>query len=332
MRSSMTRALWCVTMIACAPAASLAQQQAAKDYPSKPIRLVVPYAPGGSMDFIGGLLAKKIGPSVGQNMFIDNRPGGGGSIGTAVAAKAAPDGYTILHTSSSHTTLAVLFKSLPYDPVTSFVPVTQLARAVGSVLTVHPSVPAQTVKEFVALAKAHPGKLNYGTGGIGNIMHFKAEAFSMLTGIKMTHVPYKGSGQAIIDFLAGRIDAAVITASSVLSHIRAGRLRGLALTATVRWSELPDLPTMPEAGVKDYKDHMFETWYGLWFPAGVPAGYVTRVRAEAVKAFEDPETKRALAGRGFVTVLSTPQEFHKKIVDGIEFDRILAKRIGLEPQ
>lgn len=331
MQRSMTKAFWCATLLACAPAASLAQQ-AAKDYPSKPIRLVVPYAPGGSMDIIGGLLGKKMGPAMGQNLFIDNRPGGGGSIGTGVAAKAAPDGYTILLTSSSHTTLTVLFKSLPYDPVGGFVPITQLARAVGSVLTVHPSVPARTLQEFIALAKAHPGKLNYGTGGIGNTMHFKAEAFSMLAGTKMTHVPYKGSGQAIVDFLAGRIDVAVITTATVLPHIRAGKLRGLAITALERWSELPEVPTMVEAGLKGYKDHMFETWYGLWFPAGVLAEYVPRIRAEAIKAFEDPEIKRALAGRGIVTVLSTPQEFSKKILDTIEFNRGLAVRIGLTPQ
>ena len=332
MPRSTTRVFWCAALLACAPAASLAQQQAAKDYPSRPLRLVVPYAPGGTMDIIGHLLGRKIAPVIGQNLFVDNRAGAGGAIGTDVVAKAAPDGYTILLTSSSHTTLQSLFKSLPYDPVKDFTPIMLVARSVGSVLAVHPSVPARSLQEFITLAKAHPGKLNYGSGGVGNTMQFAAESFNLMAGTQLTHVPYKGAGQAIVDLLAGHIDVCVITAAVVVAHIRSGKLRALGITAPVRWSELPDVPTMDEAGVKSYKGYAFVTWYGLWFPAGTPTEYVTRIRAEVIKAFEDPVTKRTFVEQGLIPAASTPQEFSKTILEATEFHHGLAARMGLTPQ
>ena len=321
--------LWCAALLACAPAASFGQRQAAKDYPAKPIRLVVPYVAGGPMDFIGQVLGQKIAPVIGQNLFIDNRGGAGGAIGTDMVAKSPPDGYTILLTSSSHVTLASLSKSLPYDPVKDFTPITLLMKSVGSMLVVHPSVPARTVKEFIALAKAHPRKLNYGSGGVGNVMQFAAEAFNLAAGTQLTHVPYKGVGQAIIDIIAGRIETCLCTPRSTVGHVRAGKLRALGIAATARWSELPDVPTMEEAGVRGYA---YGPWYGLWFPAGAPGEYVARIRAETVKALEDPDTKRKFVEDGFVIVTSTPQEFGKTIVDDIEFHRRLVARMGITPQ
>ncbi len=320
---------WCAALLACAPAASFGQQQAAKDYPSKPIRLVVPFVAGGTMDFIGHALAQKIAPVVGRNLFIDNRAGAGGAIGTDVVAKSPPDGYTILLTSSGHTILPNVAKSLPYDPVKDFTPITLVARSAGSVLVVHPSVPARSVREFVALARAHPGKLNYGSGGVGHVMHFAAESFNLMAGTKLTHVPYKGVGQAIIDLLTGRIEVGIVSTTSVLPHIRSGKLRALGITAPVRWSELADVPTIDEAGVKGYT---YVLWYGMWFPAGTPAEYVARIRAEVVKALEDPGTKRTFAERGLISVASTPQEFGKTILEEIEFHRRLVARMGLTPQ
>lgn len=319
----------CAVLIACAPAVSFGQQQAAKDYPSKPIRLVVPYAPGGGIDFVGHLLGRKIVPAIGQNLFIDNRAGAGGAIGTDAVAKSKPDGYTILLQGSGHASLPSIYKSLPYDPVKDFTPITLVANSAGFVLVVHPSVPARSVKELIALAKAQPGKLNYGSGGVGSVIQFATESFNVMAGTQLMHVPYKGVGAAIIDLVAGRVDAIISPGMVALPYIQSGKLRALGITARARWSELPEVPTIDEAGLKGYK---YVPWYGMWFPAGVPAEYVTRIRAEVVKALEDPEMKRAFAGQGTIPVASTPQEFSKTIAEEIEFHRQLGARIGLTPQ
>ncbi len=323
------RVFWCAGLLACAPAASFGQQQAAKDYPSKPIRLVVPFAPGGPIQVLGNVLGQKIAPVIGQNLFIDSRAGAGGTIGTDVVAKSPPDGYTILFTSSGHASLPSIFKSLPYDPVKDFTPITLAAKSAGFVLVVHPSVPARSVKQLIALAKAQPGKLNYGSSGAGGVIHLATEAFNMMAGTQLTQVPYKGIAVAILDLLGGRIDLIIGTGSIVLPYIRSGKLRALGITATVRWSELPEVPTIDEAGLKGYT---YVVWYGLWFPAGVPVEYVTRIRAEVVKALEDPEIKRTFAEQGFIPVGSTPQEFSKTIIEEIAFHRRLVAKIGLKPQ
>lgn len=318
----------CAVLLACAPAVSVAQK-AAKDYPSKPIRLIVPYAAGGGLDFIAHSMAQRITRSTGQNLFVDNRGGAGGAIGTDAVAKSPPDGYTILMTSSAHASLPNVMKSLPYDAVADFTPITLVARNVGLVLVVHPSVPARSIRELIALAKAHPGKLNYGSGGVGSITQFSAELFNMMAGTQIAHVPYKGVGQAVIDVLAGRIDACYIVGPGVLEHIRSGRLRALGIAAPTRWSGLPDVPTIAEGGVKGYS---YDIWYGFWFPAGTPGEYVTRIRSEVVKVFEDPEAKRTFAEQGYILVGSTPQEFSKTIVDEIELHRRLVAQMGFTPQ
>ncbi len=322
-------AFWSLVLLACAPATSLGQQQAVKDYPARPIRLVVPYPAGGGIHFVGHVLGQKIASAIGQNLFVDSRAGAGGSIGTDAVAKSKPDGYTILLTSSAHASLPSIYKSLPYDPVKDFTPITLVANSVGFVLVVHPSVPARSVKQLIALAKAQPGKLNYGSSGVGGVIQLATEAFNMMAGTQLTHVPYKGVGVAILDLLAGRIDLTISPGTVVLPHIRSGRLRALGITARVRWSDLPEVPTIDEAGLKGYT---YVVWYGMWFPAGAPTEYVTRIRAEVVKAFEDPETKRTFAEQGYVPVASTPQEFSKTIVEDIEFHRRLVARIGLTPQ
>ena len=329
MRRSSAGVLWCAVLLACAPAASVGQQQAAKDYPSKPIRVVVPFVPGGPMDFIGYGLGQKIAPVIGQNLVIDHRPGAGGAIGADVVAKSPRDGYTILLTSSSLTTLPSVVKSLPYDPVKDFTPITLVSRSPGFVLVVHPSLPARSVKELVALAKANPGKLSYPSAGIGHVLNFAGESFNMRAGTRIVHVPYKGIGQAINDLLAGRIELGLVSARSVLAHVRSGKLRPLGITASVRWNELPGVPTLDEAGLKGFT---YATWYGLWYPAGTPVDYVPRMRGEVVRAFEDPATKRTFVEQGLIPVVSTPQEFGKTILEELEFHRRLAAQMGLKPQ
>ena len=326
MFSSRSAVYLCAGLIAYAPAAGFGQ--AAGDYPSRPIRMVVPFVPGG-IDAVGLVLGRKISPAIGQNMFIDNRAGAGGAIGTDIVAKSPPDGYTILLTSSGHASLPSVMKSLPYDPVKDFSPITLAARSVGFVLVVHPNVPAHSIKELIALAKAQPRKLTYGSTGVGAVVHLATESFNMLAGTQITHVPYKGTGGAIMDLMTGRIDMFIMVGTLALEHIRSGRLRALGITGQMRWNQLPDLPTIDEAGLKGYS---YVVWYGMWFPAGTPTEYVTRIRSEVIKALDDPETKRAFADQGFVGVGSTPQEFRKTISDDIEFHRRLVNQIGLTPQ
>lgn len=309
--------------------AAVAQGKAVPGYPQRPIRLVVPYVAGSSIDVVGHVLGQKLGVALGQNLFIENRGGAGGAIGADVVAKSAPDGYTMLLTSSSHSSLPTVSKHLPYDTLKDFAPVTLATRSVGSVLVVHPSLPVRNAKEFVELAKAHPGKLNYGTGGVGNIMHFAAELFNGAAGIRTAHVPYKGAAQVIVDLSAGRIEMGVISAVAVQSHIRAGRLRALAITANVRWEKLPDVPTMEEAGVRDC---IYSAWYGFWYPAAVPADYVARFHAEVTKAMQEPAMRQRFLDEGMMPVGSTPQEFARTIVADIEFHRTLAARIGIAPR
>jgi tripartite-type tricarboxylate transporter receptor subunit TctC len=279
------------------------------------------------MDFIARMMGRKM-QSV-TTLVIDNRPGAGGALGTDLVAKAAPDGYTMLHTSSSHASLPVITRSLPYDPVKDFTPITLLVNSVGFLVVVHPSVPARTIGELVAGAKAAPGKFTYGSGGVGNVMHFAPEIFNVMAGTQLMHVPYKGVGQAITDLLGGRIDLCFGPATVLLPHIKAGKLRALGITASTRWSELPEVPTVDEAGVKGY---VFVPWYGFWFPAATPNQYVNRIRSEMVKAMDDAEIKRAFAQQGFAPASSTPAEFSKTIIAEIDANKRLAAKIGLTPE
>ncbi len=320
----MTPWLLCSVML-CTSWVQAQTQTAHKDYPNHPIRMVVPYVAGGPMDFIGRALNQKMAPSLGQNFVIDNRAGAGGAIGTGVVAKSTPDGYTVLNTSSSHASLPVVSPGLSYDPVKDFTPITLVANSVGFVVAVGPSVKANTLQEFIADAKARPEKLNYGSGGVGNVMQFAAEFFNTSAGTKINHVPYKGVGEAITDLMAGRIDVCIGSATALLPLVKSGKLRALAITGKTRWALMPDVPTVDEAGVKGF---VYTPWYGLWYPAGTPTEYVTRMRQEVVKALDDPEVKRSFAEQGYVTVGSTPAEFAKVIADEIEVNKRLASKIN----
>jgi tripartite-type tricarboxylate transporter receptor subunit TctC len=309
----------CVGTLTC-----MAQTGTARDYPNHPIKMIIPYAAGGPMDFIGRTLAPRLAQSLGQPLVIDNRAGAGGAIGTDVVAKSTPDGYTMLNTSSSHASLPVVSPSLPYDPIKDFAPITLVANSVGFVVAARPDLPVKNLKELLADAKANPGKYTFGSGGVGNVMHFAAEFLCTSADVKMTHVPFKGVSQSLNDLVAGRIDFVIGAPTAVLPLIKAGKLKALAITARKRWSELPDVPTIDEAGVKGFA---YTPWYGFWFPAGVPAEQVTRIRNEVSKLLEDPEIKRAFAEQGFATVGSTPAEFSKVIADEIAMNKKLATRV-----
>jgi len=318
-------------LIACICALPLfaAAQTADKDYPKHPIKMVVPYVAGGPMDYIGRTLGNKIAATLGQNFVIDNRAGAGGAIGSGYVAKSAPDGYTILNTSSSHASLPVVSKSLPYDPISEFVPITLVANSAGFLMAVSTKVTATNVQEFIKDAKANPGKYNYGSAGVGNVMHFAAEFFSASADIKMTHVPYKGVGEAMNDLIAGRIDVCFGPATALAPMVKSGRIKVLAITGQSRWPVLPNVPTVDEAGLKGF---FYTPWYGFWFPAGTPNEYVKRIRNEVAKALDDPEIKRSFSDQGFVTVGSTPEQFDKIIREEIDRNKILAAKINLAPQ
>ena len=301
-----------------------AQQTAHRDYPIRPIRMVIPYAAGGPMDFIGRTLGPRLTQVFGQPIVIDNRAGAGGAIGTDLVAKSLPDGYTLLNTSSSHASLPVVSPSLSYDPVKDFAPITLVANSVGFVMAARPDLPVKNLKELLADAKANPGKYTFGSGGVGNVMHFAGEFLSTSADVKMTHVPFKGVSQSLNDLVAGRIDFVIGAPTAVLPLIKAGKLKALAITARKRWSELPDVPTIDEAGVKGF---VYTPWYGLWFPAGVPAEYVQRMRNEVTKILEDPEIKRAFAEQGFATVGTSSAEFAKIVSEEIAINKKLAQRV-----
>jgi tripartite-type tricarboxylate transporter receptor subunit TctC len=262
-----------------------ARAQAA--WPSKPIRYIVPFAPGGTTD----ILARALG----QTIVVDNKPGQGGSAGAAELARAAPDGYTIGGgTISSHAINASLYEKLPYDPVTSFAPITLYATQ-PNVLLVHPSVPANTLAEFIALLKANPDKYNFGSAGVGTSQHISGELFKTLAGVKMQHVPYRGSGQMIPELLGGTLTVAVDNIATALPHIRSGRLRALAVTTTQRSGVAPDVPTMAEQGLAGYE---LSSWQAVFAPAGTPPAIVERLFTEIAKILKMPDVSKRLGDLG----------------------------------
>lgn len=274
------------------------------DYPSKPIRFVVGFAPGGGTDTVARILAQKLGESSGQPVVVDNRAGAGGTIANELVAKAAPDGYTILFMSASFTIHPALTRKLSYDPERDFSPVT-LASSSPYILVVHPGVAAQTVKELVALAKAQPGKLNYASAGTGSTLHLAAELFKSMAGVNIVHVPYKGAN-GIIDLLAGTVQLTIAGPPQTLPHVRGGRLRALGVTTAQRSQTVPDLPTISEAGVPGYE---VDSWYGVLAPAGTPASRITRLGDTLRRILETADVKTKLAAQGMDVRGTTAAEF-----------------------
>lgn len=279
--------------------------QPAVNYPSKPIRIVVPQSAGGSTDLTARLVAQKLAEALGQSVVVDNRPGAGSIIGTDIVAKAPPDGYTLLVVASSITLNPSLHKKLPFDPVRDLAPVTQLS-AFPNMLVVHPAVPVKSVQELIALAKSRPGQINYGSSGTGTGTHLSAELFKYMTGVDMVHVPYKGGGPAVIALLGGQVQLNFATIPSVLLHVRAGKLRAVAVTTVRRSPAAPEVPTIAESGVPGY-DH--GPWNGMLAPAKTPKAVIARLNAEAARIVHMPEAKAVLVHEGAEPVGNTPEQF-----------------------
>jgi tripartite-type tricarboxylate transporter receptor subunit TctC len=293
-------------------------------YPSKPVRIVTAAAGGGS-DVATRLIAPPLAALLGEQVVVDNR----GVLASDIAAKAPPDGYTMLLTTGSFTGNIVLYKKLPYDGVRDFAPITQIARSYGLVLVVNPSVPAESVKDLIALAKARPGKLTYGSSGVGNITHLVPELFNTLAGVQIQHVPYKGSGPALTDVLGRQIDMTWVSTVFVQPFIKDGRVRPLGLTGEERSPVLPNIPTFRELGLTDL---VMTGWYGLWFPAKTPPARVSRIQSELKRAVATPEMKARLDDLGLVAVASTPAEFAKFLQDDIALQTRIVKRAGIPQQ
>jgi tripartite-type tricarboxylate transporter receptor subunit TctC len=308
----------------CGVSASLSAQPVPKDYPNKPIRVVVPSPPGGPPDLIMRMLAPKLSAALGQQLVIDNRAGAGGIVGSNYVAKAAPDGYTWLFTTASHTNTPPFNKSVPFDPVRDFSHVTLAAQNFGQALIVPPNFPAKTVQELIALARKQPGKLNYGSAGIGTASHIPAEVMKSMSGTDIVGVQYKGVPEVITDVLAGRMDMMFVGTQVALPLIQAGKVRVLALTGAKRWKGLPDVPTMQEAGFKGYN---LINWFGLWLPAGASRALVARLHAETVKALADADVLRQFDVQGLEAVGSKPDDFAKFVAKESAFMTDLARKI-----
>jgi len=279
---------------------------AAERYPTRPIRFVVPFAPGGSTDTLARTIGQKLSTSMGQQVVVDNRSGGNGMIGMQIVATAPPDGYTIVLGYIAN--LAIdpsLYKKLPYDPIRDYAPITQLAES-PNILAAHPSVPVKSFTELIAYAKTHPKQLNFASSSVGSVGHLTGELLNQLAGIDMQHVPYKGSGQAVIDLVAGQVQLMFSGMSSVMPHIKSGRLKALAVTGAQRSPAVPDVPTIAESGFPGFEA---TAWYGVLAPPKTPRAVVMRLHDEIVKALALPDVKERLQGVGFEIVGSTPEQF-----------------------
>jgi len=289
-----------------AGALAFAGAASAQDYPKQPIRLIVPFAPGGGNDTVARAIAQSAGASLGQPMVVDNRAGAGGILGAELAAKSAPDGYTLfLGGVGSHAVNPNLHARLPYDPVKDFAPITLIASA-PSVLVVHPSLPARTLAEFTALAKASPGRINYASNGNGSSAQLAAVLYESMAGVRMVHVPYKGLAPALVDLLGGEVQAMFSSVVAIVPNIKAGRLRALAVTGKRRAAALPEVPTLDESGVPGYEAG---SWYGILAPAGTPQAIVAKLREAIVHALARPEVRERLASEGAEVIGSTPEAF-----------------------
>lgn len=288
---------------------------AQEPYPARPVRIVIPYPPGGGTDLQGRPMAQKLTEKWGQNAVIDNRGGAGGMVGAEIVAKSKPDGYTILMCASGEVSLNVaLFPKMAYDPERDLIPVTQLSIS-PLVLVVHPSLPAKSVKELIALARSRPGQLTFASAGVGTAPHLSAELFRAMAGINMVHIPYKGSPPAVTDLLAGEVALMFSPASTVLNHVKSGRLRALAVTTASRLASLPELPTVAETGMKGYETI---TWFGFVAPAKTPHAVVARLNAEIVKVLSLPDVRQQFANQGIETYGGTPEHFANYIREEIE--------------
>jgi len=277
----------------------------AQQYPTRAVRLIVPFPPGGGTDTMARAIAPKLSELLGQQVVPENRGGAGANIGAEVAAKSSPDGYTLMLATITNAIGATLYTKLNYDLVRDFAPITRLATT-PHILVVHPSVPVKTVKEFTAFTRARPGELTYSSSGAGSAAHLAGELFSSLTNVKMVHVPYKGGGPSMIALVGGEVSVCFATMPSAVGYVRSGRLRGIAVTTDKRSPSMPELPTIAETGVAGYEAG---SWYGLSAPAGTSKEIIARLHAETMKVMALPDVKERLFNAGFEVVTSSPEQF-----------------------
>lgn len=309
-RSALRSSAWLLVALAAlvtpqAGAQSSTPPVGAQSYPSQSIRIVVPFPPGGGTDILSRILAQKLNEAWGQSVVVDNRAGAGGTIGSALVAKSTGDGHTLLIMPAGIAAHASLYKKLPYDPTRDLAPVSRLASG-PLVLVVHPSVPAKSIKEFTALARKHPGEINFGSAGSGTLPHLSAELFNSMSGIRMIHIPYKGAGAAVTDLVAGRVPVYFMNILQSLSLIKAGKLRALGVTTPQRTPIAPEIPAIAEAGLPGYD---MTNWYGMFLPVSTPREVVAKLNAEVVRILQLPELRKRMDQDGMVVVASTPEAF-----------------------
>lgn len=299
----------------------------AQPYPSRPVRVVVPLTPGGGVDTIARIVADHASQALGQRFIVDNRPGAGGSIGVETVARAAPDGHTLLVSSSSMVTNAAI-QTVRYDPIRDFQPVTKLTSN-AYILLVTPSLPVSSVKDLVALARSKPGQVSYASSGVGAVLHLGAELLCVMAGVQMNHVPYKGVGDAYPAVISGQVNWVLGNPLSAVPQVKAGRMKGIAVTSLTRMKSLPDLPTIAESGVPGYS---VDAWFGLFAPARVPPRIVATLQQEASRAIHAPEIERRMQAQGTDVVGNPPKEFAAEVKAEYEKWRSLVAKAGLKIQ
>jgi tripartite-type tricarboxylate transporter receptor subunit TctC len=293
-------------IVACITVA-VATVATAQDYPSRPVRVIVPFSPGGAVDGPMRIVAQELGKRLNQQIIVENKPGAGATLGTEIVAKAPPDGYTLLLASQTNAISASLYKSLTYDPIEDFVAISLIGREPG-VLVVNPALPAKSFGEFIAYVKERPGKLDYASSGNGSGQHLFMALLLSTTGLQMNHIPYRGSGQATTDLLGGQVMVSIPGTAGMVGHIKAGKLRALAVTGSQRSPQLPDVPTVMESGVPGYEAYV---WMGLLAPKGTPQPIIDKLHRELMQAIATPEVKTYMANAGIEIVGSTPAEFNR---------------------
>jgi tripartite-type tricarboxylate transporter receptor subunit TctC len=316
-------ALLCIGLALAAP------PLAAETYPERPIRLIIPFAAGGPNDVIARPLADHMAQALGQPVVIDNRPGANGILGTAVVAKSAPDGYTLLMTTGSFTANPAVNAKTSYDALADFIPVTLLAQSFGIALMVRPDFPAKSLVDLVDMAKRAPGTLSYAHSGVGNANYVTAELFQKLAGIELIKVPYKGSSSFAPDIMSGQVTMGFLSAVIATPNVKSGLLRALATTGSERAPSLPDTPTFQELG---FKEMDVTGYFGLWFPTGTPPERVRLIQREAAKALQAPTLQKIIADSGLKAIGSTPEEFARFVARDFEWQKGIVKRIGLQPE
>ncbi|AOB31352.1 MFS transporter [Bordetella sp. H567] len=306
-------------------ACAIATAQSESGYPNKPIKIVVPFAPGGTTDLLARIMAQRMTTAWGQPVVVENRPGVGGTIGANMVAKAPADGYTLLLGTAHHTIAQAVYKNVPYNFGRDFAPVSVMAM-VPNVVVVNMAVPAKTIQEFISLAKSRPGELNYGTAGAGTAHHLIGELFQLQAGVRLVHVPYKGSGPAVTDLIGGQVQVMFDTVTSALPQVKAGKTRALAVTTAKRSSALPDIPTLAETVLPGFD---VGTWFGLVAPAGTPAPVVQKIYGEIDRTVKDPDVRRQLLEIGAEPIGSTPAQMGAQIQAELDSYKALATKINL---